>query len=63
MDRVFFYLEEDDKMPFLLDGDDDGAQYDPSKQRLFWELTDTKHVMGPLEEIEFAFGEVGKDES
>jgi hypothetical protein len=50
-------------MPFLLDGDDDGAQYDPSKQRLFWELTDTKHVMGPLEEIEFAFGEVGKDES
>ena len=40
-----------------------GVQYDPRQQHIFWEWTDSQDVMGPLDDLEFEFGEVAHDES
>lgn len=62
--EVFFYLEDDsDMLTYLWDADDEGVQYDPRQQHIFWEWTDSQDVMGPLDDLEFEFGEVAHDES
>jgi hypothetical protein len=62
--EVFFYLEDDsDMLTYLWDADNEGVQYDPRQQHIFWEWTDSQDVMGPLDDLEFEFGEVAHDES
>ena len=55
VEEIFFYLEEGNAIPGLWDRDDDGVQYDPEQQSLFWEVRKGAHIMGPLENIEFDF--------
>lgn len=60
--EVFFYLDREGKLiPFLEDSDGDGATYDLREERILWELSRSKDVIGPLDDFEFAF--LGEDES
>lgn len=56
--NVYFYIDTEKKvLPFLIDDDGDGAQYDPNSGRVFWELSDDKGVVGPLENIKYVIKE------
>lgn len=62
--EVFFYIEDDvNLLAYLWDDDADGVQYDPNEKRLFWEMSESQDVIGPLEDLEFEFAEVAGDES
>jgi hypothetical protein len=58
--EVRFYLDtESITIPFLVDEELDGVQYDPKDGRIFWELS-SGNVMSPLDDLEFVF--LGEDE-
>ena len=52
--KVLFYLNVKDKtLPFLLDLDRDGAQYNPKTGDVFWENRSGKEIMGPIDDIRY----------
>ena len=52
--NVLFYLNLDEKIiPFLLDTDIDGAQYQPKTGEVFWENRKDKEIMGPIDDISY----------
>jgi len=56
--QVIFYINlEKNIMPFLLDLDGDGAQYDPIIGEVFWETRHGKNIMGPIDDITFEIRE------
>ena len=56
--NVYFYIDTEKKvLPFLIDKDNDGAQYDPKDGRVFWEICKDKDVMAPLENIAYVIKE------
>lgn len=52
--QVIFYINLEKRIiPFLLDLDRDGAQYDPLTGEVFWENRSEKQIMGPIEDITY----------
>ncbi len=52
--KVYFYIDTEKKiLPFLIDSDSDGAQYDPKDGRIFWEFSKDKDIKAPLEDISY----------
>ncbi len=52
--KAYFYIDIEKKvLPFLVDSDGDGAQYDPKNGRIFWEIVEDKNIMAPLEDISY----------
>jgi len=50
--KVFFYIEiKEERLPFLLDPENDGAQYDTLTDELCWDTRRGEHIHGPLENI------------
>ncbi len=58
LQEVYFYIDTERKvLPFLIDKDGDGAQYNPNNGRIFWEMSREKNIMGPLENIKYVIKE------
>lgn len=56
--KAYFYIDIEKKiLPFLVDSDGDGAQYDPKNGRIFWEIVEDKNIMAPLENIAYVVKE------
>ena len=52
--NVYFYIDTEKKvLPFLIDEDNDGAQYDPKNGRIFWEFNKDKDIIAPLGNISY----------
>jgi len=57
--NVYFYIDTERKvLPFLIDEDNDGAQYDPKNGRVFWEINKDKNIIAPLGNISYVIREV-----
>lgn len=57
--KVYFYIDTEKKvLPFLIDEDNDGAQYDPKNGRIFWEFSKDKDIIAPLGNIAYVIREV-----
>ncbi len=56
--NVYFYIDTEKKvLPFLIDEDKDGAQYDPKDGQIFWEFSRDVDIKGPLEDIIYVIKE------
>lgn len=56
--HVYFYIDTERKiLPFVVDEENDGAQFDPRTGKVFWEDTRDRGIIGPLENIRYELGE------
>lgn len=56
--EVYFYIDTDKKiLPFLVDKENDGAQYNPKNGQVFWEFSNDSNIMAPVENIKYVIKE------